>query len=259
MKKIEFEKITKTLLETFITSGKIALDLRDKGLITKIKSDNTPVTNGDLEINEKLCNKIKSITPDIPIISEETVELDKKNVHKNFWLVDPIDGTTDYINNKNQFTLNAALIVNLEPVIGIIYAPAMERLFYSYGFGNAFEESDNKMKSLNCKKNNKSNEIIAVTNSSKPSDIISNIHKEYLVNKSIEMRSSYKFCVIAAGEFDLYAAKPRAHEWDIAAGHAIVKHAGGIVTDHKGNEFNYGKEEYKNTSLLVRRSNNLFK
>ena len=259
MKEIKFEKITKDLLETFINSGKIALDLRDKGLITNIKSDNTPVTNADLKVNEKLCSKIKSITPNIPIISEETVKINKKNVYKNFWLVDPIDGTTDYINNKNQFTLNAALIVNLEPVIGIIYAPAMERLFYSYGFGNAFEESDNKMKSLNCKKNNKSNEIIAVTNSSKPSDIISNIHKEYLVNKSIEMRSSYKFCVIASGEFDLYAARPRAHEWDIAAGHAIVKHAGGIVTDHNYNEFKYGKEDYKNTSLLVRRSNDLSK
>ena len=259
MKEIEFEKITKSLLETFIISGKIALDLRDKGLITKIKSDNTPVTNGDLKVNEKLCNKIKSITPDIPIISEETVEFNKKIINKNFWLVDPIDGTKDYINNKNQFTLNAALIINFEPVIGIIYAPAMKRLFYSYGFGNAFEESDNIIKTLNCKKNNKLNEIIAVSHSSKPSDIVLNIHKEYLVNKFIEMRSSYKFCVIASGEFDLYASKPRAHEWDIAAGHAIVKHAGGIVTDDKGKEFKYGKEEYKNTSLLVRRSNNLFK
>ena len=259
MKEIEFEKITKNLLKTFVTSGRIALDLRNKGLITKIKSDNTPVTNGDLKVNEKLCNKIKSITPNIPIISEETVNFNKKIIDKNFWLVDPIDGTNDYINNKNQFTLNAALIINLEPVIGIIYAPAMKRLFYSYGFGNAFEESDNKIKSLNCKKNNKSSEIIAVSHSSKPSDIILNIHKEYLVNKFIEMRSSYKFCVIASGEFDLYASKPRAHEWDIAAGHAIVKHAGGIVTDHKGNEFKYGKEEYKNTSLLVRRSENLSK
>ena len=122
MKEIEFEKITKNLLKTFVTSGRIALDLRNKGLITKIKSDNTPVTNGDLKVNEKLCNKIKSITPNIPIISEETVNFNKKIIDKNFWLVDPIDGTNDYINNKNQFTLNAALIINLEPVIVIIYA-----------------------------------------------------------------------------------------------------------------------------------------
>ena len=259
MKEIEFEKITRNLLETFIISGKIALDLRDKGLITKIKLDNTPVTNGDLKVNEKLCNKIKSITPNIPIVSEETVELNKRIVHKNFWLVDPIDGTSDYINNKDQFTLNAALIINLEPVIGIIYAPALKRLFYSYGFANAFEKSENKIKSLNCKKKNKSNEIIAVSYSSTPSDLILNIHKEYQVNKFIEMRSSYKFCVIASGEFDLYATEARAREWDIAAGHAILKHAGGLVTDIKGNEFKYGKEEYKNTSLLLRRSNDLSK
>ena len=163
MKEIEFEKITRNLLETFIISGKIALDLRDKGLITKIKLDNTPVTNGDLKVNEKLCNKIKSITPNIPIVSEETVELNKKIVHKNFWLIDPIDGTIDYINNRNQFTINAALIINLKPVIGIIYAPAMKRLFYSYGFKKAFEKSDNKIKVLNCKKNNKSNSPDAIT------------------------------------------------------------------------------------------------
>ena len=135
----------------------------------------------------------------------------------------------------------------------------MKRLFYSYGFANAFEKSDNKIKSLNCKKKNKSNEIIAVSHSSTPSDSILNIHKEYQVNKFTEMRSSYKFCVIASGEFDLYATEARAREWDIAAGHAIVKHAGGLVTDIKGNEFKYGKEEYKNTSLLLRRSNDLSK
>ena len=106
-------------------------------------------------------------------------------------------------------------------------------------------------------KKNKSKKIIAVSHSSKPSEEIINIHKKFMVDKFINMRSSYKFCVIASGEYDLYVAKARAFEWDIAAGHAIVKHAGGIVTDHENNEFKYGKENYKNTSLLVRRSKNL--
>ena len=257
MKKLELEKIAKNLIETFIISGDRAIELRNRGLITQIKSDKTPVTNADIEVDKLIKEKILSITPNIPIISEETVNLNHKNTNKNFWLIDPIDGTSDYINNKDEFTLNAALIFNLEPILGIIYAPAKKRLFYSYGNGNAYEESENNKIILNCKKKNKSKKIIAVSNSLKPSEEIINIHKKFMVDKFINMRSSYKFCVIASGEYDLYVAKARAFEWDIAAGHAIVKHAGGIVTDHENNEFKYGKENYKNTSLLVRRSKNL--
>ena len=156
MKKFELEKITKNLIETFIISGDRAIELRNRGLITQIKSDKTPVTNGDIEVDKLIKEKILSITPNIPIISEETVNLNHKNTNKNFWLIDPIDGTSDYINNKDEFTLNAALIFNLEPILGIIYAPAKKRLFYSYGNGNAYEESEDNKIILNCKKKNKS-------------------------------------------------------------------------------------------------------
>ena len=160
MKEIKFEKITKNLLETFVAAGKMSLNLRDKGLITKIKSDNTPVTNGDLKVNEKLCNKIKSITPDIPIISEETVEFNKKIINKNFWLVDPIDGTKDYMNNKNQFTLNAALIINFEPdsnekIQDLICRISNIKLSEKRRIGNAVAE--NIIKYLQCAKKKESN------------------------------------------------------------------------------------------------------
>ena len=89
------------------------------------------------------------------------------------------------------------------------------------------------------------------------SNEILKIHKKFNVNNITSMRSSYKFCVIAAGEFDLYAAEARAYEWDIAAGHALVKHSGGIVSKLDEKIFNYGKPGYKNLSLLVKRSNNL--
>ena len=259
MQENKIEETIKKLRETFISSGKMCLELRKKGLKTQIKSDNTPVTNGDLEVNEKLCKKISELTPDIPIVSEETVNLNEKIISKNFWLVDPIDGTNDYINNRDEFTLNAALILNCQPAAGIIYAPAKKRLFYSYGMGNAYEESNNKIIKLNCKKKNKDNQVIALSNSNRPSGIIAEIHKKYSVSEFFNMRSSLKFCVIASGEFDLYTANARAKEWDIAAGHAIVKHASGIMTDQNNEEFKYGKDKYKNTSLLVLRSKDLFK
>ena len=255
----ELKNLTETLSESFITAGQKALELRNKGLKTIIKADNTPVTNGDIEVDKLIKEKLTEITPNIPLVSEENVNLNHKNIYKDFWLIDPIDGTKDYIKNKDEFTLNASLINNLEPVIGIIYAPAKKRLFYSYGKGLAFEKYDNKKIKLNCKKKTKIGEVHAVTNSSNQPEEILKIHKKFKVNNYVKMGSSYKFCVIASGEFDLYAAKARAYEWDIASGHAIVKHAGGIITTLEEKEFKYGKVNYKNVTLLVRRSKNLEK
>ena len=257
MTKNELKKITESLLETFLSAGSDALNIRKKGLKIIIKKDNTPVTNGDLFVNQKICKKIKEITPNIPIISEETVDINIENTFKNFWLIDPIDGTSDYMNGKDEFTLNAALIINLKPAIGIIYAPAKDRLFYSYWEGNAYEKSNKKTIKLENKKIKKEYGNIAVSNSSKPSKEILDLYKVNNIKKFTNMRSSFKFCVIASGEYDLYASGARACEWDIAAGHAIVLHAGGSVTDHKGNEFKYGKKKFKNIDLLVKRSKNI--
>ena len=222
-----------------------------------MKKDNTPVTNGDIEVNNLLIEKISLMTPNIPIVSEETVNIEKQNTSKSFWLIDPIDGTKDYINNKNEFTLNASLIINLNPAIGIIYAPEKKRLFYSFGNGFSFEINDREKIKLECKKKTKQGEVFAVSNSSKPLKEIVEVYKRFNVKHIIEMRSSYKFGVIAAGEFDLYATQARACEWDIAAGHAIMKHAGGIVTTLEEKEFSYGKKNFKNLSLLVKRSKKL--
>jgi len=253
----ELKNLAESLLETFHNAGQKAIELRNNGLKTIFKSDNSPVTNGDLEVDKLLKEKIIQSTPNIPLISEETVDLNNKEKYKNFWLVDPIDGTRQYINNQDEFTLNASLIINLEPVIGVIYAPKKKRFFYSYGNGYSFEIFEKKKIRLICKKKTKHGEIHAVTHSFVPPSEVLKVHKKFNVKNFIKMNSSYKFCVIAAGEFDLYAAKARAYEWDIAAGHAILKHAGGMVTTLNEEEFKYGKTDYKNLDILVRRSKNL--
>ena len=249
----ETEKIVSSLIDTFILSGNVSLDLRNKGLKKKIKSDNTPVTNGDIQVNDLLTKKITDLTPNIKIISEENlINKENKNL-KDFWLIDPIDGTYDYINGKDEFTINAALILNKKPVAGIINAPDKNRLFYSFGLSNSFELSNKSKTELTCKKKSKNNEINAVAYSNNPKPEITAIYKKYNITNFTRMKSSLKFCVIAAGEFDFYAAEPRACEWDIAAGHAILEHAGGIITDFNGNDINYGKKDFKNTSLILKR------
>ena len=253
----KLKEICEGLIDTFLFAGNKSMELRKIGLIKTIKPDNTPVTNADIEVNDIITKKIKSITPDIPIISEES-ESNKLNKNMNeFWLIDPIDGTNDYVNNKDEFTLNAALIINKKPELGIVYAPAKKRLFYSYGKGNSFELSQEKKNSLTCEKKTKQNQIKAVSYSENLIPIIKDFHKKNGVTEFEKMKSSLKFCVIASGEYDLYVAEPRASEWDIAAGHAIVKNAGAIITDFDGKEIEYGKKDFKNTSLIIKRSANL--
>ena len=249
------KKIVENLIDTFLNAGEVSLDLRKKGLTKKIKKDNTPVSNGDLEVNKIITKKIRELTPDIPIVSEETSE-NKSNANlNNFWLVDPIDGTNDYINDKDEFTINAGLIINKKPVIGLIFAPAKNRMFYSYGENLAFELIDKKPKKLDCSKNFDKEEIKFVSYSNKIKPEIEEIHKKLNVKRYVRMKSSLKFCVIAAGEFDGYVAEPRACEWDIAAGHAILKHAGGSITDFNDNEILYGKKDFKNPSIILKSKN----
>ena len=124
MNEINLKKIIEGLIDTFFYAGNVALELRSKGLIKEIKPDGTPVSNGDLEINKIVTKKILELTPGLPIVSEETSHNKSTKDLSNFWLIDPIDGTYDYINNLNEFTINAGLILNKKPIAGLIYAPA---------------------------------------------------------------------------------------------------------------------------------------
>jgi len=255
MSKINLKETVENLIYTFLYAGKISLELREKGLTKEIKSDNTPVSNGDLEVNKIITEKIIALTPNIPIISEETSDNKSTTNLKDFWLIDPIDGTYDYINDLEEFTINAGLIINKEPVAGLIYAPAKKRMFYSYGQGFAFELIDGKSIKLECSKNFNKNKIKFVSYSKNIKPEIEKIHKKLNVKNYVRMKSSLKFCVIASGEYEGYVAEPRACEWDIAAGHAILKHAGGNVTDFNGNKILYGKKNFKNPSLILKSKN----
>tara|TARA_B100001173_G_scaffold178310_1_gene154019 strand:- start:493 stop:1257 length:765 start_codon:yes stop_codon:yes gene_type:complete len=252
---MEIQKIVEDLIDTFLEAGDLSLSLRKKGLKKEIKSDNTPVSNGDLEVNKFITKKISEITPDIPIISEETSDNKDNAQLKNFWLVDPIDGTYDYINDLEEFTINAGLIINNKPVAGLINAPAKKRMFYSYGEESAFELSNGKTTNLSNKsiENNRPIKFISYSNKTKPE--IQKIYQDIGVVENVKMKSSLKFCVVAAGEYDGYVAEPRAYEWDIAAGHAILISAGGTVTDFDGNEILYGKKDLKNPSLILKSKN----
>ena len=115
--------LAESLISVFDLAGRESIRLYDQGLKIQIKKDKSPVSNGDLKVNDLITSKIKELTPDVPIISEETVDLSKKNKSKKFWLIDPIDGTKEYIAGKDEYTLNAALVVDTVPILGLVGVP----------------------------------------------------------------------------------------------------------------------------------------
>ena len=257
MNKSELKNIAESLIETFNVAGQESIDLYAKGLKIEIKDDGSPVSNGDLTANEIITNRILELTPNIPVVSEETVDLKIKNKEKIFWLIDPIDGTKEYIAGKDEYTLNAALIIDKVPSIGLVGAPKKKQLFYSFGINDSYLIENNKKIKNNCSKKTPIGEIVALSSSSHPSEKIMKELKKYNVSSVVKMASSYKFCVIANGEYDIYAAKERANEWDYAAGHVVAEHAGAIIKTLDGKPFDYGKEDYANPSILMKRAQNL--
>ena len=151
MIQIDLKSIATKLIPTFNEAGELSVKLQKEGLKITIKEDNSPVTNGDIAVNDIITKKIIELTPDIPIISEETVKKDFKNTNKIFWLIDPIDGTKEYIAGKDEFTLNAALVINQIPVLSLVGVPKKNRLFYTYGKNESYLIENGKTEKINCK------------------------------------------------------------------------------------------------------------
>ena len=214
-----------------------------------------PVTTSDKAFEKFIRLKIKNKFPDHQVIGEEFGH--KKSKSDFTWVIDPIDGTKEYIAGRDEYTLNAALVINTIPVLGVVGVPKKNRLFYSYAPGESYLIESGETKKINCQKKQPKGQIVALSSALKPSDIILNKLKEFNVNLIVKMASSYKFCVIANGEFDIYAARERANEWDYAAGHAIAQNAGAIIKTLDEKPFLYGKEDYRNPSLLIKRAEKL--
>ena len=225
------------------------------------KKDRSPLTEADLASNKFIINSLSEIDKDIPILSEES--LVDWNVRKNwtrYWLVDPLDGTKEFINQNGEFTVNIALIEKNEPIMGVIYAPALSTLYYaSKNKGTYKLFCDQKINSL-------SDSTRIITNHKKSSDHFKvfksrshsneefeNWVKDFVDDyELIEKGSSIKFCKLAEGKADLYPRFGSTSEWDIAAGHIILTEASGELesVDHKKKLYN-NKESVINPHFIA--------
>lgn len=222
------------------------------GVEVQSKADASPLTAADLASHHAILAGLAQLTPQWPVLSEESAKIswDERKNWQRYWLVDPLDGTKEFINRSGEFTVNIALIEDGFPVLGVVYAPAIDRLYHaSKGLG-AFREMD--AKTIRIKVAAHAGEKLKVVASrshrgDKLDDFLAGIGE----HESLSMGSSLKFCLVAEGSADLYPRLGPTMEWDTAAAQCIVEEAGGAVEDLAGNRLKYSKSNLLNPEFMV--------
>ena len=244
-----------TLIELATEAGIVIRDIYESGRFsTSVKSDNSPVTTADEKANEMILRALNQQFPKIPAISEESENRVLKK--EAFFIVDPLDGTKGFLNKTNNFTVNIAYINNQEPELGVIYSPISGELFYTTPDRESFKynylKKTEKVKLSGELKNRDTLTLITSENNLVGRE--SKILKDKCEHDILKIGSSIKFCRLAEGTADIYPRFGRTMEWDTAAGHAILKYAGGSLIDlNTKKELLYGKKDYENGSFIALR------
>ncbi len=253
------------LCQMSLDAGRLIMAHYENGVEEETKADNSPVTQADRDAEALLEQALARIAPDIQVIGEEAcAEALPQKIDEVFFLLDPLDGTRDFVAKRDNFTVNIGLIENDKPIAGVIYVPAHEKLYFS-GTDAAYKLSIAPDGVLDIKMATRLRTVpitekgVKVITSythrdSKTDDIINRLH----VTKTIATASSYKFCLLAEGEADFYPRSGRTMEWDTAAGQAILEAAGGLVTLEDGTPLSYGKlaRGLDNPSFIAAASDN---
>ncbi len=221
------------------------------------KSDDSPVTAADEAADAIISAGLRAAFPDVPLVTEEQSDSHGQNV-STFLIVDPLDGTKEFIKRRGDFTVNIAFVENGTPIRGIVYAPARDRLFYTLADGTSVEEAGPFAKDAAGKqdqikvKESDNDALLVVASKSHRDQATDDYINKYNVVDSKSAGSSLKFCLVATGEADLYPRIGRTMEWDTAAGHAVLTGAGGQVVrfdDHT--PLTYGKPIFENPFFIA--------
>ena len=247
-----FEKYLLEVSNLAISAGHKIMQHYQKNTKVMIKEDQSPLTNADLDSNNIICSGLLKIDSSIPIISEESfVDWQKRREWSKYWLIDPLDGTKEFINRNGEFTVNIALIVNNKPVLGIIFVPVQSVLYFASQNNGAFKlkcssklDSLNESKKIQVNSKKTSDHLFIIGSRSHSNEGFNKWVKENIKDyELIKKGSSLKFCNIADGAADLYPRFGPTSEWDIAAGQIILIEAGGRVYSIDNEEIVYNKKE----------------
>lgn len=218
------------------------------------KADNSPVTIADQQAEALILQELAAAFPGVPVVAEEEVAAGRMAaVVDHFFLVDPLDGTREFLSGNGEFTVNIAEIRDGVPVMGVVHAPAKGRMFLGALGQGAFETTEalSSFKSIAARPA-PAGGLVAVGSRSHNDAATVEFLKRFAVKEFISAGSSLKFCLVAAGEADLYARAGRTMEWDTAAGQAVLLAAGGTMTLWDGAPFTYGKPGFENPGFVAR-------
>lgn len=236
-----------SVVELVRAAGQAILPYWRSALQVQEKADASPVTAADMAAHALLARGLHALAADIPLLSEEDcdISLQERSTWTRWWLVDPLDGTKEFISRNGEFTVNIALIENGIPIAGVVYAPALGRIFWGAQDTGAFTgevvngQIDNT-RPIHVRPAPPEG-LLAIGSRSHGAQETQDWLKAYKVSDFVSAGSSLKFCLLATGEADIYPRLGRTMEWDTAAGHAVLNAAGGKVTRLDGTSFVYGK------------------
>ncbi|MCB9015270.1 MAG: 3'(2'),5'-bisphosphate nucleotidase CysQ [Lentimicrobiaceae bacterium] len=270
MNNSDYSALLKIAIRTSVEAGRIILEYYSNNYEITYKEDASPLTSADIAANKHICNSL--LPTNIPLISEEEKDVPFKIRQKwdEYWLIDPIDGTKEFINRNGQFTVNIALIKNQQPHIGVIYIPVSEELYFGLaGFGSFKMHKNVSLSDINHQPFEyllqHSDKLPTTFNTSiikiivskshlnqETTDLISVIKSGFPKIELIQIGSSLKFCRLAEGEAHYYPRSSRTMEWDTAAGHAIAAFAGiNVLNLSDKKPLTYNKENLENPSFIA--------
>lgn len=218
----------------------------------QIKVDASPLTQADLASHRIIVEGLSRLAPGWPILSEEStrISFEQRSAWQRYWLVDPLDGTKEFINRTGEFTVNIALIENGFPILGVVYAPVVERMYFALSGSGAFRETDGKASQVRvCVYSGGTVRIVA--SRSHRGERLDAFLARIGEHEAVSMGSSLKLCLVAEGCADLYPRLGSTMEWDTAAAQCIVEAAGGAVEDINGIRLRYNKPDLLNPEFVV--------
>ncbi len=248
------QNLCRTITTIAIQAGEAILTIYNRDFDVSTKDDESPVTEADVAAEKIILAGLAAATPNIPVLAEESVAAgDVPDLSGGtFWLVDPLDGTKEFIHKRGEFTVNIALIEQGKPTMGVIHVPAKDQTYYAFGPGEAWlVEKQGKPRKISTREAPEDGLTVVASRSHRTPET-----DEYIANFKvadlISAGSSLKLCLLAEGKADLYPRLGRTMEWDIGAGQAILEAAGGFVETLDGTPLSYGKDGHDNPHFIAK-------
>ncbi len=254
------DEIIQSVIEITKQAGAVIMDVYKTNFEIHIKNDKSPVTEADTRANDIITAGLLKIAPDIPILSEEggDVSFEERTKWDSFWMVDPLDGTKEFIKKNDEFTVNIAYMQNNQPVFGVVYAPALDELYWGSVEKGAYKSFAGNSYTPIRVKSQLSNPVQLATSRSHPSPKMDKFLAQFKKIDLHPMGSSLKICSVADGRVHFYPRLGPTMEWDTAASHAVIKAAGGEIIKYGTNKpLEYNKEDLLNPEFIAGNLNSI--